>query len=136
MKLIGKKNLFKKTVFFLSLTTKQKFLPCFRVNVAPPVTAGNPVNDAPSFVAGADQTVPENSAPQTVVGWATAISAGAVGQVTTFNVSNDNNGLFSTQPSIDPATGTLTYTPAASATGSASNTTADAAPCERPNVGP
>jgi hypothetical protein len=34
------------------------------------------VNDAPSFAAGADQTVAENTGPQSVSGWATAISAG------------------------------------------------------------
>ncbi|MBL0030600.1 MAG: hypothetical protein IPO95_16685 [Rhodanobacteraceae bacterium] len=34
------------------------------------------VNDAPSFTKGADQTVSEDAAPQTVNPWATAISAG------------------------------------------------------------
>src|SRR2546430_10169160 len=31
------------------------------------------VNDAPSFVAGADQTVLEDPGPQTLTGWATAV---------------------------------------------------------------
>ena len=35
-----------------------------------------PVNDAPSFTKGADQTVLEDAGAQTVTGWATAISAG------------------------------------------------------------
>src|SRR5262249_58377816 len=35
-----------------------------------------PVNDAPSFTKGADQTLNEDAGPQTVTGWATAISAG------------------------------------------------------------
>ena len=34
------------------------------------------VNDAPSFTAGANQTVLEDAGPQTVVAWATAISPG------------------------------------------------------------
>src|SRR5205085_8865553 len=34
------------------------------------------VNDAPSFVKGADQTTNEDSGAQTVSGWATSISAG------------------------------------------------------------
>ena len=56
---------------------------------------------------------------QTVTGWATAISAGPAneaGQTLTFIVSNNNNALFSAQPAI-AANGTLTYTPAANATG-------------------
>src|SRR4029078_6460072 len=36
----------------------------------------NPVNDAPSFAKGADQTVNEDAGAQTVSPWATAISAG------------------------------------------------------------
>src|SRR5206468_2642502 len=35
-----------------------------------------PVNDAPSFVKGADQTVLEDAGPQTVNGWATAVTPG------------------------------------------------------------
>ena len=51
--------------------------------------------------------------PVTVVGWATAISAGPTEtDALTFNVSNDNNGLFSVQPAV-AANGTLTYTLAA-----------------------
>ena len=36
----------------------------------------NAVNDAPSFVKGADQTVNEDAAAQTVNAWATSISKG------------------------------------------------------------
>src|SRR4029453_7021081 len=46
---------------------------------SPPPTftiTGTPVNDAPSFTRGADQTVLEDAGPQTVAGWATALSAG------------------------------------------------------------
>ncbi|MFB6287127.1 MAG: Ig-like domain-containing protein [Candidatus Bipolaricaulia bacterium] len=84
----------------------------------------DPVNDAPSFTAGSDQTVDEDAGAQTVSGWATEISAGPSnesGQTLTFNVSNDNNALFSAQPSID-ASGTLSYTPAPDANGSATVT--------------
>ncbi|HYG02798.1 MAG TPA: Ig-like domain-containing protein, partial [Chryseosolibacter sp.] len=60
----------------------------------------------------------------TVNNWATLISAGPAnesGQTVSFNVSNDNNSLFTVQPSIS-ATGTLTYTIANSVTGSATVT--------------
>jgi len=78
------------------------------------------VNDAPSFTAGADEVILEDAGAQTVSGWASAISAGPVdeaGQVLTFTVSNDNTSLFSSQPTIDPASGDLTYTPAGDANG-------------------
>ncbi|MBI2213373.1 MAG: tandem-95 repeat protein, partial [Acidobacteria bacterium] len=68
------------------------------------------VNDAPSFTKGADETVLEGSGLHTVNGWATALSAGPAdesGQTLTFNVSNDNNALFTVQPAID-ASGNLT----------------------------
>ena len=81
----------------------------------------NSVNDAPSFIKGADQTVLEGAPAQTVNPWASAISAGPAdeaGQVVTFNVSNDNNALFSAQPAVSPS-GVLTYAVAASANGSA-----------------
>src|SRR5262249_12635011 len=82
------------------------------------------VNDAPSFTKGADQTVLQNAAAQTVANWATAISAGPAdesGQALNFIVSNNNSALFSAQPAIS-STGTLTYTPATGATGSATVT--------------
>ncbi|HEV8435222.1 MAG TPA: Ig-like domain-containing protein, partial [Thermoanaerobaculia bacterium] len=84
------------------------------------------VNDAPSFTKGADQTAFEDGGPQTVAGWATAISAGPAdesSQTVTFNVSNDNNALFSVQPAV-ASDGTLTYTPAANANGVATVTVA------------
>ncbi len=80
----------------------------------------NAVNDTPSFTKGADQTVNEDAGAQTANGWATSISKGPAnesGQTLTFNVSNDNNSLFSAQPAID-ASGNLTYTSAADANGS------------------
>ncbi|PYR90765.1 MAG: hypothetical protein DMF84_19190 [Acidobacteria bacterium] len=79
-----------------------------------------PVNDAPSFVKGADQTVLEDAGAQTVPGWATAMSAGPAseaGQTLTFGVTASNTALFAVQPAITP-TGTLSYTPALNANGS------------------
>jgi hypothetical protein len=84
----------------------------------------NPVNDAPSFdlPGSPNQSVVQDSGAQTVSGFATNISAGPANessQTVTFHTSNDNNGLFSAQPSIDESTGDLTYTPAAGQTGTA-----------------
>jgi len=77
-----------------------------------------PVNVAPSFTKGLDQSVNENAGAQSVSGWATALNEGAgdSGQTLNFIVSNDNNALFSAQPLVSP-TGTLTYTPAPNANG-------------------
>ncbi len=80
-----------------------------------------PVNDAPDFTPGAAPTTFEDSGAQTLTGWATGISAGPAneaGQTLNFSVTNNNNSLFSVQPSV-AADGTLTYTPAANANGSA-----------------
>ena len=76
------------------------------------------VNDAPTFSPGADQTVLEDAGAQSVA-WATSIDDGDDGtQALTFTVTNDNNALFATQPAI-AADGTLSYTPADDANGSA-----------------
>jgi len=73
------------------------------------------VNEVPSFTKGANQLLPYNtSSAQTASGWATAINDGdsTVTQGLTFNISsNSNPGLFTTGPSINSSTGTLTYTP-------------------------
>jgi VCBS repeat-containing protein len=82
------------------------------------------VNDAPSFTKGANQTVNQDSGAQTVVGWATAISAGPPdesGQTLNFLVSASNTALFSVQPALS-SVGTLTYTSAAGVAGSATVT--------------
>ena len=79
------------------------------------------VNDMPSFTKGANQTVCENSGAQTVNNWATVLSAGPPdesSQTLSFTVTNDNNTLFSVQPTID-AIGNLTYTPTSNQSGSA-----------------
>src|SRR5207244_828901 len=73
------------------------------------------------FSKGADQTVNEDSGAQSVPTWATSISPGPAdesSQLVTFTVTNDNNALFASQPAVG-SDGTLTYTPASDAAGSA-----------------
>lgn len=72
-----------------------------------------PPNNPPSFQKGADVATAQNAAPQTVTGWATAISPGPGegDQSVHFLVSVDKPYLFEVQPAIDP-TGTLTFKPA------------------------
>ena len=84
-----------------------------------------PVNDAPGFTAGTDQGAPEDAGGQSVAGWATGITpgpAGEAGQSVGFDVSVDDPTLFAVQPAVAP-NGTLTYTPAADASGVATVTT-------------
>jgi hypothetical protein len=84
------------------------------------------VNDAPAFVVPAlAPTSFQDGGPQTVAGFASAISAGPAdeaAQALTFELSitGTTGGLsFAAAPSIDPATGTLTYTAAAGGVGTA-----------------
>jgi Bacterial cadherin-like domain len=74
-----------------------------------------PVNDAPSFTKGANQTAIAGSSVRTVINWATNFIPGprdeAGQRVQQYQiVSNSNPGLFAVQPAID-STGKLTYTP-------------------------
>jgi Bacterial Ig-like domain/Passenger-associated-transport-repeat/Bacterial Ig domain len=88
------------------------------VALSEPVTA---VNDAPTFTVGTSQSVLEDSGAHIVNGFAIAVSPGPAdeaGQTLNFLTSNDNNALFSVQPTID-ASGNLTYTLAANANGNA-----------------
>ncbi len=82
------------------------------------------VNDAPEFTGGGNVQVAENAGPTTVAGWATNIQPGPAtatdeaGQILTFMVTgNTNPALFSTQPSVDPGTGDLTFESAVNANG-------------------
>ena len=87
------------------------------------VTIDN-VNDAPSFTKGANQTVIEDAGARTVPGWATDISPGPgeTGQAIDFVVTNNTDAsLFSAGPAVADD-GTLTFTPAANAHGSATIT--------------
>jgi len=82
----------------------------------------NAVNQKPSFTPGPNQTTNEDSGAQSVPNWATNISAGPLneaGQTLTFMVTgNTNPTLFSAAPAIS-SSGTLTYTPAVNAFGTA-----------------
>jgi VCBS repeat-containing protein len=82
------------------------------------------VNDEPSFTHGGNQSVAEDSGPQSVAAFASASPGGGAdeaGQTFSYNVSNSNNALFSAQPAISPA-GTLSYTSALNAFGTATVT--------------
>ena len=85
------------------------------------------VNDTPSFTAGGDVSVTEDSGPRSLAGWARGVSPGPVDEstqtvqflVTSSNVSSSGGPLFAVLPAVD-ANGTLTFTPAANANGTAS----------------
>jgi hypothetical protein len=83
-----------------------------------------PVNDKPSFTHSGNQTVTQPAGAQTVGGWVTGFDAGPPDEDLTQGVaeyiivSNTNPALFSVQPAV-AANGTLTYTPAPGAAGSA-----------------
>ncbi|MBA2480826.1 MAG: tandem-95 repeat protein, partial [Planctomycetes bacterium] len=84
-------------------------------------TINQGVNAPPSFTGGADQTVAEDAGAVSVAGWATAISPGPAAesyQTVSFQVTVDLPALFAVQPAVSSA-GTLTFTPAANAYGTA-----------------
>ncbi len=102
-----------------SFTFRVKDVTTFSAAATVSITV-NAVNDPPSFTSGGNVAVNEDSAAYSS-GWASGISVGPAnesGQTVSFNVSNDNNALFSVQPALAPD-GTLTFTPAANAFGSA-----------------
>ena len=83
-----------------------------------------PVNDAPTFNAGANQTVLEDTGAQSIAGWVTRSHRDprtSSTQTVSFTASADIPALFAIQPAIAPD-GTLTYTPAANANGVATVT--------------
>jgi len=80
------------------------------------------VNDPPRFTSGGDVTVDEDSGPQTITDWASAIRSGSIYEepfeTVTFTVTADDPALFSVQPALAPepdpgpnATSDLTFTP-------------------------
>jgi len=72
-----------------------------------------PINDAPKFALGGDQSVLEDAGAQTVLGFASDINAGPAdesGQTLDLSITTSNDAVFSVLPRIDPATGDLTYT--------------------------
>src|SRR5205814_2303317 len=85
----------------------------FHINITP-------VNDAPTFVAGPDQTEIGRASCRERAYWAAGISAGPAdeaGQHLNFLVSNDHPELFATQPAV-ALDGTLSYASDANANGS------------------
>ncbi len=83
-------------------------------------TINVPLNHTPQFAAGSNLT-PSEDAPAQSVAWATGILAGPPtesGQELNFIVTTNNNALFSVLPAVSPD-GTLTYTLAANANGTA-----------------
>ncbi|PIB35816.1 hypothetical protein BFP72_10645 [Reichenbachiella sp. 5M10] len=69
-------------------------------------------NDPPVFTLGGNLTIVVNAGAQTVAGFATSIGDGdGTSQGLTFNVSGFDGTLFATDPSIDEASGELTFTP-------------------------
>ncbi|MEA3210010.1 MAG: extracellular elastinolytic metalloproteinase [Chthoniobacter sp.] len=100
------------------------------VNVSAPqafvISSTLAANDPPSFIVGPDQAAAQDGGPQTVVNFAKAVSPGPpdeANQVVHFNVDAANHDLFDEQPTIIVAgtpgalTGTLKYTPKATANG-------------------
>ena len=79
-----------------------------------------PVNDAPSFTIGPNQTVSEDAGFQFVSGWVTNMSAGPnESDEWSFQVTNNTNpGLFVQQPSVE-INGLLHYMLVSNVTGSA-----------------
>jgi putative cell wall-binding protein len=97
--------------------------PALTSNTATVTITVNPVNDPPSFTKGGDQVVLEDAGSQSVAGWATLVNVGPADEsdqaLAEYLVSsNSNPGLFSVAPAV-AIDGTLTYTPAANANGSA-----------------
>ncbi len=83
-----------------------------------------PVNDEPSFTKGSNAVGYEDAGALSLTGWATSLSPGAgneSSQTVSFTVTNNNNSLFLVQPAVN-SSGTLTYTSASNAVGSATGT--------------
>jgi uncharacterized protein (TIGR02597 family) len=74
----------------------------------------SPVNDPPTFTAGANIVSAQDSGAQSFTGWATGISAGPANEAAqqlTFSLAPDQASLFASGPVLG-ADGTLSYTPA------------------------
>ena len=89
------------------------------------VTVGA-IDDPPSFTVGPDVTVAEDAGPQTLPGWANAISVGgpdeALVQTPVFSIAADDDpALFTTAPAV-ASNGTLTFRAKANTSGVANLT--------------
>ena len=100
------------------------------LTAVPFVITVRPVNDAPFPTLLGNQVAYEDDPLQTVTGFATLVpdaslprdASESVQVASVYTVTNNNNGLFSVQPSINPTTGTLTYTPTPNTNGIATVT--------------
>lgn len=80
----------------------------------------HPVNDAPSFHRGANIVTYQNAPPISIAGWATLFSTGPAdesSQSLSAVLSGFNAALFATAPTLNVATGSLSFTPASGALG-------------------
>ncbi|RYD95772.1 MAG: hypothetical protein EOP54_15210, partial [Sphingobacteriales bacterium] len=83
-------------------------------NAAEITATVTPVNDAPSFTAGANQSLAQCATAQSITNWATAISPGPANESTQtvsflVTVPSADVAKFTTVPAVSPS-GTLTYT--------------------------
>ena len=79
------------------------------------------VNQPPTFKRGPDVTVNQDSGPQKIIGWASEIQPGPAGapvSQVTFTLTSDRPELFAAPPQLT-SDGTLSFTPAPGAFGSA-----------------
>ena len=79
-----------------------------------------PVNDAPSFTSGGPITVLEDAGLVTTSAWATNVKAGPsdeVAQALAFTITAADPSLFASAPTVDAATGDLSFTPLDDANG-------------------
>lgn len=79
------------------------------------------VNDPPSYTKGGDITVAEDSGPNTATSWASNFSVGPANessQTLVFGTLTTNDALFAVKPVLN-GSGTLTFTPAPNANGTA-----------------
>ena len=75
-----------------------------------------------SFTVGPDQILADSAGAQSIADWATGIAPISGGATNlSFNVTSDSPGLFAAVPAVSPS-GTLTFTPLATASGTATVT--------------
>lgn len=82
----------------------------------------NPVNDAPTISVGGNIRVAATAGAVTLIGWATGISTGPsdeAAQSLSVGVSTDHPEFFDVQPTLNLATGSLSFTPNVLAVGTA-----------------
>ena len=123
--LLGSLDLNGKSTYVIGVRATDNGRPSQSAEVVFPIVFSSVVNEPPSFNLGTSPTVLEDAGSQMLVAFASSISPGSppreATQVLTFLVSNNNNALFSSQPTL-ATNGTLTYTPAPNQNGIATVT--------------